>query len=297
MNTRSTSLPPLRIPSLLRKYGLRPKKGLGQNFLVEDPSLQKVVCSAEITKDEVVLEIGAGLGSLTRYLSIHAKSVVAVEIDRNLIPPLREILDAYPNVSIIHGDILDLEIDQLLNSAITDVQSTATSPGQPAYVVVANIPYYITSALIRHLLESRARPNRIILTVQREVATRICAGTPAMSLLALSVQVYGEPRITAKIPAGAFYPPPTVDSAVIRIDLYPLPLIPPPYTETFFHLVKAGFSQRRKNLRNSLSAGLGIEKTEAATLLEAASIDPRRRAQTLRMDEWEALTLLVHEKP
>jgi len=157
------------------------------------------------------------------------------------------------------------------------------------YIVVANIPYYITSAVIRHLLESESKPRRIVLTIQKEVAQRICAKPGDLSLLALSVQVYGNPRIAVYIPADAFYPAPKVDSAVLVIDIYPSPQVKEEVLEKFFKLVKAGFSQKRKTLRNSLSSGLHISPTNAAELLTRAHIDPQRRAETLSIDEWERL--------
>jgi 16S rRNA (adenine1518-N6/adenine1519-N6)-dimethyltransferase len=163
------------------------------------------------------------------------------------------------------------------------------------YLVVANIPYYITSAVIRHLLESAPKPRRIVLTVQKEVAKRICAKPGDMSLLALSVQVYGTARIAAEIPAGAFFPAPKVDSAVLCVDIYPAPLIRESLLNTFFALIKAGFSQKRKTLRNSLSAGLHISPTDAVDLLTRANIDPQRRAETLSIEEWERLSSLVVE--
>jgi 16S rRNA (adenine1518-N6/adenine1519-N6)-dimethyltransferase len=222
------------VPALLKHYGLRPDRSLGQNFLVDESALSRVVMAADLSAQDEVLEIGPGLGSLTRHLALTTRQVVAVEIDGRLIPPLREILAPFPNVRIIAGDILALHPGDLM----------ATS----GYLVVANIPYYITSALMRHLIEAQPRPSRIVLTVQREVAERICADPGKMSLLALSVQVYGSPVIQAHIPAGAFYPAPNVDSAVIRVDLYAEPLIAPDLLSAFFHLAKAGFSQKRKKL-------------------------------------------------
>jgi 16S rRNA (adenine1518-N6/adenine1519-N6)-dimethyltransferase len=271
-----SSLPPLHVPELLRRYGLRPDKSLGQNFLVDGAALQRVVDAAEVGADDAVLEIGPGLGSLTRRLASVARQVAAVELDGELIPALREVLGAFGNVRIIQGDILSVDPAGLFE--------------QSGYLVVANIPYYITSAVIRHLLEASVRPRRIVLTVQREVAERICAAPGDLSLLALSVQVYGQPRIAAHIPAGAFYPPPKVDSAVIRVDLYPSPLIPSPLLPTFFRLIKAGFSQKRKTLRNALSARLGRPSREIEALLAAAGIDPQRRAETLNLVEWGKLS-------
>jgi 16S rRNA (adenine1518-N6/adenine1519-N6)-dimethyltransferase len=160
--------------------------------------------------------------------------------------------------------------------------------GTSDYVVVANIPYYITSAVIRHLLESESKPRRVVLTVQREVAKRICAGPGEMSLLALSVQVYGKPSIEKTIPAAAFYPAPKVDSAVVKIEIYPEPVIPSANLDNFFRLAKAGFGQKRKTLRNSLGALLGREKAES--VLAAAGIDPMRRAETLSLEEWRKVS-------
>jgi 16S rRNA (adenine1518-N6/adenine1519-N6)-dimethyltransferase len=272
-------LPPLNVPALLRQYALRPDKGLGQNFLVDESALHKIMAVAEVAGDEDVLEIGPGLGSLTRHLAIAARSVVAVELDARLIPPLTELLAAYSNVSLVQGDILTLNPAQLIT--------------RPDSLVVANIPYYITSALIRHLLESERQPRRMVLTVQEEVAGRICAAPGAMSLLSLSVQVYGRPSVKAHIPAGAFYPAPKVDSAVIRIDLFPEPCIPSPRLETFFRLAKAGFSQKRKTLRNSLAGGMGWSTTQSAEILQRAGIVSQRRAETLSLDEWRQLVEVV----
>jgi 16S rRNA (adenine1518-N6/adenine1519-N6)-dimethyltransferase len=155
--------------------------------------------------------------------------------------------------------------------------------------VVANIPYYITSAVIRHLLEAEHRPSRAVLTVQKEVAERICAGPGKMSLLALSVQVYGKPAIVGQIPAEAFYPSPKVDSAILRLEIYPQPRIPTPLLDKFFVLIKAGFSQKRKTLRNALSGGLRIAPVDVEQLLTMAGIDPQRRAETLSLEEWGKL--------
>lgn len=270
-----SDIPPINISFLLKKYGLRPHKGLGQNFLQDPIALEKIIATAEIQPTDDVLEIGPGLGSLTRYLAASAKSVVAVELDQHLLPPLKAVLSPYDNVRLIHGDILELSPSDLID--------------EQDYLVVANVPYYITSAIIRHLLESPAKPRRIVLTVQKEVAQRICETPGDMSMLALSVQVYGKPRIAAHIPAGAFFPAPNVDSAVLTIEIYSEPLIPQEHLDTFFKLVKAGFAQKRKTLRNSLSAGLSMAPAAAADLLTRANIDPQRRAETLSMEEWERL--------
>ena len=269
-------IPPLNAAALLKRYDLYANKGLGQNFLQDPLALEKIVSVAEIQSDDTVLEIGPGLGSLTRYLAVSAKEVVAVELDKNLLPPLKAILSPYQNIRLIQGDILKLSPKDL------NLEND--------YLVVANIPYYITSAVIRHLLESDSKPRRIVLTVQKEVAQRICAEPGDMSLLALSVQIYGEPRIAAHIPANAFFPAPKVDSAVLIVDIYSSPRIEAELLDTFFKLIKAGFSQKRKTLRNSLSSGSHLSPTEAADLLNQVNIDPQRRAETLSIEEWEKLS-------
>ncbi len=268
-------IPPLNPAAILRQYGLRAGKGLGQNFLQDPAALEKIAAAAQIGKSDTVLEIGPGLGSLTRYLAAAAAEVIAVELDANLLPPLRAVLAPWKNVRIVQGDILEIPPASLLLA--------------PGYLVAANIPYYITSAIIRHLLEAEVRPRRLVLTVQKEVAERICAPAGDLSLLALSVQVYGRPSLAARIPAGAFFPAPQVDSAVLCIEVAPEPLLPAPLLETFFRLIRAGFSQKRKTLRNSLSAGLKLGPEAAAGLLQAAGIDPQRRAETLDLGEWQRL--------
>jgi len=286
-------LPPLDIPGLLRRHRLNPEKGLGQNFLVDVSALQRVADAAGMEPDDTVLEIGPGLGSLTRILASQVQEVIAVELDGDLLAPLGEVLAPFSNIRLIHNDILKVNPADLFPPN----RRTTTGYSGTGYLVVANIPYYITSALLRHLLESEARPRRIVLTVQREVAERICAAPGDLSLLALSVQVYGAPRITAHIPAGAFYPAPKVDSAVIRVDMYPEPRIPPASLPAFFRLIKAGFSQKRKTLRNALSAGLPLPAKEAELLLLAAGIDPMRRAETIHLEEWGNLIQKWVENP
>ena len=270
-------LPPLNSAAILKAHGLRADKALGQNFLQDPIALQRIVDMSEILPTDTVLEIGPGLGALTRHLAAAAKQVVAVELDGRLLPALEETIRGFTNIEIIQADILDLDPAKIIPV--------------PDYLVVANIPYYITSAIFRHLLETEPRPRRIVLTMQKEVAERICAKPGDMSLLALSVQVYGAPRIAAKIPAGAFHPAPKVDSAVVRVDLFPSPIIPPPQLDTFFNLAKAGFSQKRKTLRNSLSAGMKKSPAQIEETLRAAGIDPMRRAETLSLEEWRELTV------
>jgi 16S rRNA (adenine1518-N6/adenine1519-N6)-dimethyltransferase len=269
-------LPNLPVPALLRQYGIRPDRRLGQNFLVEDAALRKVVAAAEISPADHILEIGPGLGSLTRYLAAVAGEVAAVELDHRLLPALKHVMVDFPRVRILQGDILEINPVELMRAH--------------PYSVVANIPYYITSAVIRHLLTAAIQPMKFVLTLQQEVAERICAAPGDMSLLALSVQVFGKPVITAHLPAGVFYPVPKVDSAVVRATMFPTPLVPTDHLDDFFRLAKAGFSQKRKTLRNALAGGLRIKPVEAEGLLSAAELDPRRRAETLSIAEWGQLT-------
>jgi 16S rRNA (adenine1518-N6/adenine1519-N6)-dimethyltransferase len=269
------NLDPLRLPSLLRDFGITPRKDLGQNFLVDDIYLRRIVQAAGFIGQEDALEIGAGAGNLTRYLAQAARAVVAVEIDQALFPLLKKTTSSFNNVRLVAGDILDQDIAALMR--------------QPGYVVAANIPYYITSALIRFLLESPSKPSRIVLTIQHEVAQRVCALPGDLSLLALSVQLYGDPIIVLRIPAGAFYPPPNVDSAVLLVDLFPEPRIPRDQIDDFFRLAKAAFSQKRKMLRNTLAFVPGLDKDSAFSMLEQAQIDAKRRAQSLTLEEWRAL--------
>ena len=272
----------LDVPKLLKDHDLKPNKRLGQNFLIDPHYLNLVADAGKVTQQDTVLEIGAGIGNLTRLLGAQARQVIAVEIDADLIPILVDTCKDYPSVKVIHGDILAFEVKDLV--------------GTPTFQVIANIPYYITSKIIRHLMTGEAKPDRIILTVQKEVADRICAPPGKISLLSLSVLVFGKPSVLNKIPAGAFYPPPQVDSAIVKINMLPSPLIPIENLETFFLLARAGFSQKRKNLRNSLSAGLGLDKRSTEQLLQSVNIDFRRRAETLTIDEWKSVTTVYKNK-
>lgn len=262
------------VAALLRSHGLHPRKRLGQNFLTDPVALERIVMAADLSAGDMVLEVGAGVGTLTRPLARQAKRVIALELDDDLVEILREQTADLPNVEILHGDVL-----RFLPSGF--------SPR--GYKLVGNLPYYITSAVLRHFLEGEPRPRLMVVTVQREVAERIVARPGEMSLLAVSVQFYGQPCVVARIPAGAFYPPPKVDSAVVRIDVCDKP-IPLPGKEVdeaaFFRVVRAGFSQKRKTLRNSLSAGLGLSPAIVGESLERAGVDPQRRAETLSLREW-----------
>lgn len=265
--------------TLLDQHEIHPRKKLGQNFLHDPGALEKITAEAELSQDDVVLEVGTGTGTLTKFLAEAAKKVVSVEIDERLKPILDIELIDHPNVFVIYQDILTVDVTALL---------------QPHdYVVVANVPYYITSAILRHLLEAQHKPRRLILTVQYEVAERLIATPDDMSLLTVSVQFFGRPRIVNRLKPAAFWPRPDVDSAVVRIDVYDEPPVDVPDEATFFRVVRAGFGQKRKQLKNSLGSGLGMNANEAAVLLENAGIEPQRRAETLSLEEWAALTRVI----
>jgi 16S rRNA (adenine1518-N6/adenine1519-N6)-dimethyltransferase len=260
---------------LLRAYNLRPDKKFGQNFLTDDSILARIVETAQITPQDEVLEVGPGLGNLTAHLARTAKTVTAVELDKRLIPLLEHTLAPDSNVRLVQGDILGFSPQMLALGA--------------GYKIVANIPYYITSALIRHFIESALPPASLTLMVQKEVAQRICAQPGDLSVLALSVQLYGTPKLAFNVPAGAFYPAPEVDSAVLHVDIFQPAALTPQQTNQFFEIVKAGFSQKRKTLRNALSGGLRHTPIEIENWLEATGINPQARAETLSKENWLAL--------
>ena len=258
---------------LLQKYNLTPKKSLGQNFIFDDFVLAKIAAAADLTSNDQVLEIGPGLGALTQHLSQVAGRVVAVELDGRLIPIFNNQLNDYANVQLVEGDILDINPADYF---------------QQDYKVVANVPYYITGAILRHLLSGPCKPTTMVMTVQQEVAERLTAEPGKMSLLAVSVQFYGEVKIVEKIKAGAFWPRPDVDSAVIRINLHKKRVVAPDDEKAFFRLVKVGFSQKRKQLQKNLRALEG-NKEKVRQMLQSAGVDGKRRAETFNLEEWAAV--------
>lgn len=268
------------IRHLLAKYGVAPSKGLGQCFLADRGVMRAIVAAAELTPQDAVLEIGPGLGLLTRMLAEVAGLVVAIELDGRMVSILEQELADLPNLRLVRGDVLETDLVSVLISA------TQQDEAALRYQVVANLPYYITSQAIRQFLEARVPPQRMVLMVQREVAERIIAGPGDMSLLALSVQLYGEPRLVRQIPASAFYPRPKVSSAVLRVDLYEEPVADTGVRERVFRLARAAFAQRRKQIHNSLSANLALGGNKVQALLRECGIDPRRRPQSLAIEEW-----------
>lgn len=248
------------------------KKSLGQHWLTDVEALEAISESAEIKASDTVLEVGPGLGHLTHYLARQARHVIAVEKDEELAAKLASKLTGQP-VQIIMADILQFDLNQLPNH----------------YKVVANIPYYLTSNLLRTLSESANPPHLMVLLVQKEVAERICSQPGQMSLLAISVQLYYQCELGIVVPADKFSPPPKVDSQVVVLTRHAKPLFASLDTKKFFRLVKAGFSGKRKKLRSSLAAGLQLSKVEADELLKTAGIDGDQRAQDLSVGDWHKL--------
>jgi 16S rRNA (adenine1518-N6/adenine1519-N6)-dimethyltransferase len=268
------------IKDLCKKYGLRPSKDFSQNFLIDREVLEEIVAAADLKKDDVVLEIGPGLGVLTAELAGRVKKVLAVEADRNMAKALSEIMTDFPNVEIIQEDILKFPISNFqFPNKIQNYE----------YKVVANLPYQITSAVFRKFLSKEPRPSEITVMVQKEVAERISAKPGEMSLLSLSVQFFGRPEIAAVVPRTAFWPKPEVDSAILRVAQIKneseknSKKIDP---EKFFKVVKIGFSARRKQLHNNLSGGLRIPDQKVKEILISLGFDERARAQDLGVNDW-----------
>ncbi|KKS92104.1 MAG: Ribosomal RNA small subunit methyltransferase A [Parcubacteria group bacterium GW2011_GWC1_43_12] len=293
---------------ILEKYNLSPNHLLGQNFLVDENILKKLIEAADLKKEDIVLEVGPGLGILTFELAKRAKKVIAVEKDKRLAEILENIAreNKIENLEIIQGDIL-----KIFPSATSTSSSVIPAPrpsvalreggkaeiqvdskftgldsrfrGNDKYKIVANIPYYLTSHLIRTFLESESKPQTMILMIQKEVAERLCAKPPKMSLLAASAQFYAQPKIASSVSKKSFWPSPKVDSAIIEIK--PKKEIPGE-PEKFFKVLKAGFLAPRKQLAGNLERGLKKSKQEILDVLQSLNIDPKRRAETLEVEEW-----------
>ncbi len=252
------------------------KRSLGQNFLVDRRVLARIVAAAELSPTDQVLEIGPGRGILTERLAESAGRVTAVELDDSLVARLSDRFADRPSVRIVAGDARTVDVGELVD----------TSDG---YKLVANLPYYAATPIVRRFLEMEDGPHLMVVMVQREVARSMTAAPGEMSLLSVATQLYGRPRIIASVPPRAFRPAPKVTSAIVRIDVYDRPALRLPSEREFFDLVRAGFSARRKQLRNALSQGLGLQAAEVERLLARAEIDPKRRAETLSLAEWGSL--------
>lgn len=248
-------------------------KSLGQHWLYDDHALERMVIGADVRAGDTVLEIGPGLGTLTDKLLETGAQVHCVEFDDSLIPALRKKFKSHSNFTVEHADILKFDFSKLPHG----------------YHVAANIPYYLTSNLLRLMCESPVHFSRAALLMQKEVAQRVCARPGTMSILSVSVQFYCEVALDEIVPATLFTPPPKVDSQILKLQYRTIPLFENVDSNKFFRIVKAGFSERRKMLRSSLSGGLGISKTEAEKKLASAGIEPTLRAQALRLEDWYRL--------
>jgi 16S rRNA (adenine1518-N6/adenine1519-N6)-dimethyltransferase len=270
---------PSSLLSRLHELGLGPRKSLGQHYLSDANLLAGIVAAAELPPEAVVIEVGPGPGTLTAALLPHVGRLIAIELDDTLAPLLAEHFRAWPQFHLIHGDALEIAPHEALE------RTGGTAP----YYLVANLPYYLAAALLRHYLEAEPPPERAVVTVQLEVAQRIVARPPQMSLLGVAVQALARPQIVRRLLPGAFYPPPKVHSAVLRLDPYKPPRLPVDERPWFFAVVRAGFGQRRKTLRNSLAAGLGLEPGLVVAQLQALGMAPATRAQELTVEQWLAL--------
>ena len=256
----------------------RPKKRFGQHFLSDRSILNRIVDAADLAPDDAVIEVGPGLGALTDVLAERASRVVAVEVDSDLVALLRSRFASAPNVAIVAADILEIAPSGILG------RGGARAP----YVVVANLPYNIASAVLRHFLEGDVPPRRMVVMVQQEVAEAIVARPPKMSLLSVATQVYGETAMVMRVAPGAFNPPPAVQSAVVRIDVAGR-LRVDAALDVFFRVVRAGFGNPRKQLRNSLSFGMHVKQDVVDAVLQDAGIDVTLRPQVLSLDQWATL--------
>ncbi|QAA21210.1 16S rRNA (adenine(1518)-N(6)/adenine(1519)-N(6))-dimethyltransferase RsmA [Sporolactobacillus terrae] len=283
MNKRISS--PKRMQDVIRKHQFTLKKSLGQNFLIDENILNNIASSASIDENSYVLEIGPGAGALTQVLAGRAKKVIAVEIDRRLAPVLNDTLQDFDNVSIHFGDVLELDVAQIL---------AQECPPGTSVTVVANLPYYVTTPILMKLLTDGLSIKTIVVMIQKEVASRLQAdpGEKSYGSLSIAVQYLAEAKIVMTVPKTVFVPQPNVDSAVIRLDVRPQKKIRVDDEAFFFRVVRASFAQRRKTLLNNLMNNLWSKerKNDLLTAMEAARIDPRRRGETLSIEEFAALS-------
>src|SRR5688500_1429688 len=276
--------PASRIPAsrrdwlrLMSELGIRPNKGLGQHFLFERGLVERMVRQAGVTDADTVLEVGPGLGILTSELLRKARRVVAVELDRSLLGHLQNAFGDMPGFALVPGNALSLSTDELFPA------------GEP-FDVVANLPYSAGTAILRHLLEQPRKPRRLTVMLQKEVADRLTAQPPDMSVLGVATQFFAEPRLAFTVPPEVFIPPPKVESAVVILEVREDAPLPTELQPLFFKLANAGFRQKRKQIANSIADVLQLPKSDIAAWLEASSVAPTRRAETLLVDEWVTLT-------
>ena len=275
---------PQRTIEVIKKYEFCFQKKFGQNFLIDGHVLDKIIAGAGVTKDDMVLEIGPGIGTMTQYLAEAAGKVVAVEIDRNLLPILQETLADYDNVKVIHADVLSLDLEKLVQEE---------NGGRPIKVV-ANLPYYITTPIIMALFEQHVPLANVTVMVQKEVAARMKSGpgSKEYGALSLAVQYYAEPYIVANVPCNCFMPRPNVDSAVIRLTRYEEPPVQVKDEKMLFKIIRASFNQRRKTLQNGLnnSSELNFTKDQIAAAIAEAGFSPSVRGEALTLEQFAKLT-------
>ena len=282
--------------SLLDRFGLRARKSLGQNFLIDGNIIHKIVDAAQVEPDDVVVEIGPGLGALTTVLAARAKKVLAVEIDRGLIRALTEALSGTDRVEVICRDALKTDFDEL----VQEQTGGACGPGGEPYKLVGNLPYYITSPLLMHLLINRFNLSRMVVMVQQEVAARLTAqpGTRDYGAVTVAVKYFTQPELLFRVPRTVFYPAPAVDSAVVRFEVLKKPPVAVRDEGLFFKVVRASFGQRRKTILNALSgASLGLNREDCLAVLEKAGIDFRRRGETLDLHEFAGVAEAMPVNP
>lgn len=275
---------PTRTKDILARHGFTFKKSLGQNFLIDTNILHNIVESAELNQDKAVMEIGPGIGALTEQLCRAAGRVTAVEIDQRLLPILADTLSPYPNVSVVHGDVLELDLHKVFREQFA---------GYDKVSIVANLPYYVTTPILMKLLEERLPIENIVVMIQKEVAERIAAkpGSKDYGSLSVAAQFYAEASVEMIVPASVFVPKPNVDSAVIKLAIRQKPVVDVLDEAMFFRVVRASFAQRRKTLLNNLLNNLfrKDQKEAVIQLLETIGIDPVRRGETLSLDEYAKL--------
>ena len=275
---------PQRTIEVIKKYEFCFQKKFGQNFLIDGHVLDKIIAGAGVTKDDMVLEIGPGIGTMTQYLAEAAGKVVAVEIDKNLLPILQETLADYDNVKVIHADVLSLDLEKLVQEE---------NGGRPIKGV-ANLPYYITTPIIMALFEQHVPLANVTVMVQKEVAARMKSGPGSKDYgaLSLAVQYYAEPYIVANVPCNCFMPRPNVDSAVIRLTRYEEPPVQVKDEKMLFKIIRASFNQRRKTLQNGLnnSSELNFTKDQIAAAIVAAGFSPSVRGEALTLEQFARLT-------
>ncbi|QJX60268.1 16S rRNA (adenine(1518)-N(6)/adenine(1519)-N(6))-dimethyltransferase RsmA [Niallia circulans] len=282
---------PARTRAILDKYGFSFKKSLGQNFLIDTNILRNIVDHAQLTEDSGAIEVGPGIGALTEQLAKRSKKVVAYEIDQRLLPILKETLEPYPHAKIIHQDILKANVKEMLETEFKDIKDI---------MLVANLPYYVTTPIIMKILEEKLPLRGIVVMLQKEVAERISAkpGTKEYGSLSIAIQYYTKPEVVMIVPKTVFVPQPNVDSAVIRLTIRETPSVVVKNEAFFFQITRASFAQRRKTILNNLSSQLEGGKEKKAEIIEAleqAEIEPSRRGESLSIEEFAKLSDILYE--